>query len=237
LHYFTSSNSSYAINTEGENPGNASLTLSGNTLYGTTFSGGTSANGTIFKVNVDGTGFSILHTFSEGSGDYPSSNNDGAHPSNGVILSGHTLYGTTTGGGKNGNGTVFSLSTNGTGFISFYQFTPGTPPSFVNADGAGPCGLVLLDNVLYGMASSGGLGYGTIFSLSPPPELDISPAGQDVVLSWPINTTGYILQYTTNLVDWTPFTTTLTVVNGWNTASIGPASTKGDACRFYRLSR
>ena len=39
------------------------LILSGNTLYGTARSGGSSGNGTVFALNTDGTGFTNLHSF------------------------------------------------------------------------------------------------------------------------------------------------------------------------------
>ena len=39
------------------------LILSGNTLYGTASSGGSSGDGTVFAVNTDGTGFTTLHSF------------------------------------------------------------------------------------------------------------------------------------------------------------------------------
>ena len=45
----------FTNNLEGANP-YAGLTLSGSTLYGTTYSGGSSNRGTAFKVNTDGTG-------------------------------------------------------------------------------------------------------------------------------------------------------------------------------------
>ena len=41
----------------------------------------------------------------------------------GLILSGNTLYGTTTGGGSSGNGTVFAINTDGTGFTTLHSFT------------------------------------------------------------------------------------------------------------------
>jgi uncharacterized repeat protein (TIGR03803 family) len=77
------------------------LVLSGNTLYGTAWQGGSSGCGTIFAVNIDGTGFTTLHSFTGG---------DGANPWAGLILSSNTLYGTTGAGGSSGNGTVFALS-------------------------------------------------------------------------------------------------------------------------------
>jgi len=73
------------------------LILSGNTLYGTTASGGSSGNGTVFAVNTDGSVFTNLYSFTGG--------NDGGAPRAGLILSGNTLYGTTTGGGSSGYGT------------------------------------------------------------------------------------------------------------------------------------
>src|ERR1700683_3623671 len=45
---------------------NAGLILSGNTLYGTTFQGGSSGFGTVFAVNTDGSGFTNLYSFTNG---------------------------------------------------------------------------------------------------------------------------------------------------------------------------
>jgi uncharacterized repeat protein (TIGR03803 family) len=42
---------------------NGDLVFSGGTLYGTTWGGGTSDYGTVFKLNTDGTGFTTLHRF------------------------------------------------------------------------------------------------------------------------------------------------------------------------------
>ena len=39
------------------------LILSGNTLYGTAYYGGSAGNGTVFALNTNGTGFTTLHTF------------------------------------------------------------------------------------------------------------------------------------------------------------------------------
>lgn len=51
-------------NTDGATP-YAGLILSGNTLYGTAASGGSSGAGVVFKINVDGSGFTNLHSFTE----------------------------------------------------------------------------------------------------------------------------------------------------------------------------
>jgi uncharacterized repeat protein (TIGR03803 family) len=120
---FGSGGSVFAINTDESNPrllhnftgGNdggkplAGLILSGNFLFGTTFSGGSSGNGTVFKINTDGSGFTNLYSFSAVSGT-SATNNDGANPQADLVLSGNTLYGTTSAGGTSGNGAVFSIS-------------------------------------------------------------------------------------------------------------------------------
>ena len=55
------------------------------------------------------------------------SNSDGADPEAGLILSGNTLYGTADAGGSSGNGTVFAVNTDGTGFTNLHSFTaPGS---------------------------------------------------------------------------------------------------------------
>ena len=83
-------------------------------------------------VNTDGTGFTILHSFTGGS--------DGADPFAGLILSGNTLYGTARFGGSSGNGTVFAVNTDGTGFTTLYSFSQLKPNPLggvgINDDGA-----------------------------------------------------------------------------------------------------
>jgi uncharacterized repeat protein (TIGR03803 family) len=168
LHSFTAESYNSAIdaytNSDGANPV-AGLILSGNTLYGTAQSGGSSGNGTVFAVNTNGTGFTTLHSFTAFS-NY--TNSDGANPYAGLILSGNTLYGTAEGGGSSGGGTVFAVNTNGTGFTTLHSFTAFSgSPFFANSDGAYPyAGLILSGNTLYGTAQEGGSsGHGTVFAV------------------------------------------------------------------------
>ncbi len=140
LYSFTSTDLNTGTNSDGAGPGE--LTLSGNTLYGTASGGGFWRNGTVFKLNTDGTGFTNLHTFTIANGPpYPATNSDGTGP-NGLILSGSTLYGTAAGGGSFGNGTVFKINSDGTGFSSLYSFSASTGTSSlgtpINSDGANP---------------------------------------------------------------------------------------------------
>lgn len=79
-------------------------------LYGTTFSGGSRNNGTVFKLSPNGQGGwkeSVLHSFSTlGRG-----NKDGVNPWAGLILdAAGNLYGTATAGGSKNNGTVFEIT-------------------------------------------------------------------------------------------------------------------------------
>ena len=206
-------------NSEGAYPA-ASLVLSGNTLYGTTQSGGTSDSGTLFAVNNDGSNFRTLYSFG-------STQDDGDDPVAGLILSGNTLYGTTYYGGPSKNGNVFAINSDGTGFVTLYSFTAGNSVAVgavvTNSDGAFPSGgLVLSGNKLYGTTRTGGSsGNGTIFSISFAAQLSIARSGANVVLSWPTNYagfdyTGYILQSTTNLASpvWTSNLPAPVLVNG-----------------------
>jgi uncharacterized repeat protein (TIGR03803 family) len=131
-------------------------------LYGTTGFGGAAGNGSVFRLNPDGTGYTIFHSFSLSGGYEPTAAL--------VQCRDGTLFGTTQAGGSGGAGTVFRISTNGTGFVQLYDFglRPGDPqspqaPLLQGADGA-----------LYGTTSAGGAsavggasGYGTVFKINP----------------------------------------------------------------------
>jgi uncharacterized repeat protein (TIGR03803 family) len=133
------------------------LILSGNTLYGTTQSGGTNFNGSVFAINTDGTGFTNLHYFSAL---VSNTNADGKYPKAGLVLSGNMLYGTASSGGTNGDGTIFAINTNGTGFTNLFNFA--------GINGQSPeASLVVSGNTLYGTTYSGGIySNGTIFAIS-----------------------------------------------------------------------
>jgi uncharacterized repeat protein (TIGR03803 family) len=146
LHNFT------ATTADGGGP-QGSLLLSGSKFYGMTYAGGASGDGTIFSIGTDGTGFTILYSFTGSS--------DGGLPSGNLILSGSTLYGMASADGVNSDGVIFSIGTNGSGFTVLYSFT-GAP------DGKVPTGdLVLSGSTLYGMTSIGGTSSdGVIFSVA-----------------------------------------------------------------------
>jgi uncharacterized repeat protein (TIGR03803 family) len=136
---------------EGANP-SAALTLSGNVLYGTTANGGFFDSGTVFKMNTDGTGFTVLTDFTGGT--------DGGNPRACVTLSDNVLYGTTANGGGWSTGAVFKVNIDGTGFTVLKDFT--------GDDGATPQGdLALAGGILYGTTYGGGsAGRGTVFKMN-----------------------------------------------------------------------
>jgi uncharacterized repeat protein (TIGR03803 family) len=129
----------------------AGVLLSGSTLYGTTFYGGSGNNdGEVFSVPITGGLPTVLASFNDA---------DGIHPEAGLILSGSTLYGTTSAGGSSGDGELFSLPVTGG--------TPTVLTSFDGADGETPdSGLILSGPALYGTTGDGGANDdGEVFSL------------------------------------------------------------------------
>jgi len=181
-------NGTFNYNSDGGDP-NGGLVLLNGVLYGTAFLGGADGVGTIFAVNTNGNGFTNLHTFTSG--------NDGAFPAGGLLLAGNNLYGAAGQGGV--NGTIFKINPDGTGFTVLHGFSAlGYNSSFIygNADGSGPNGsLFLWDNQLIGTTFGGGTyNDGIVFTLPLGPQLAISPAGTDVVLTWPTNEAGFSLQ-------------------------------------------
>jgi uncharacterized repeat protein (TIGR03803 family) len=146
--------------TDGANPEGVLVRDKAGRLFGTTTAGGGSGAGTVFKVTEAGKE-SVLYSFTGAT--------DGAVPEAGLIVDATgNLYGTTTAGGANGNGTVFKLSPpkqKGAAWTEevLYSFGTGT-------DGATPVAGVTFDATgnLYGTTSAGGaFGYGTVFQLTP----------------------------------------------------------------------
>jgi hypothetical protein len=107
---------------------------------------------------------------------------DGGNPMAGVTLDqAGNLYGTTYDGGSTncnayhyvGCGTVFKLSHRGGGwtFALLHEFAS-------NPDGANPVARVVFgpNGALFGTSDTGGLDYGTVFQLQPPPNFCPTPS-------------------------------------------------------------
>ena len=221
---------------DGENP-QARLVISSDTLYGTTLDGGaTGGYGTVFKLNTNGAPFTNLYSFTNG--------NDGGGPNAGVVLSGDTLYGTASLGGSWSNGTVFAISVDGTGFTNIYDFSAASSslPNLTNNDGALPLsGLLLSSYTLFGTAAAGGdSSKGTVFSLSFRPELEMRLSKTNLILAWPTNVAGFsyagfTLQSSSGLSPadvWTNFSSAPAPIAGENSVTDIVSSKQ----MFYRLS-
>ncbi len=223
LHSFPST-SGAQINSEGAGP-IAGLALSGDTLYGTTESGGSFGQGVVFKINTNGSGFKVLHHFFHAT--------DGYYANATLTVSGHTLYGAAIGSGMYGGGTVFALNTNGTEFTVLHHFINGS-------DGGGPDTLAMVGYSMFGVARDyGEFGNGTVFKLSFTPQLTIDRTEANVVLTWPTDLagfdySGFSLQSTTNELSpagWSASSVAPAILNGQNTVTI-PAT---EPQRIFRL--
>ena len=153
LHSFTGAEAG-----DGASPTAGLFQASDGMLYGTTYVGGSLDRGSFFQMAPDGTGFTLLHSFTGGA-------MDGAYPQ-AALLQGPdgTLYGTTTQGGTANFGTIFEMAPDGTGFTLLHSFTRAT------MDGAQPlAGLIQdPDGTLYGTTQYGGpVDLGTVFQIAP----------------------------------------------------------------------
>src|SRR6266404_3782796 len=128
---------------DGRDPGGGLIEGTDGALYGTT-SPGANTMGTIFKLNKDGSGYSVLHNFSWTGG-------DGWDP-RGTLVEGNdgALYGTSSYGGNNAEGTVFKLKKDGSAYEVLFSFS--------GSDGSNPfAGLIEgSDGALYGTTLYGG---------------------------------------------------------------------------------
>jgi uncharacterized repeat protein (TIGR03803 family) len=134
-------------------------------FYGTTEYGGASTElcatgcGTLFGMNATGAK-KILHKFK-----YTSKSGDGAYPTAGPTAMNGELYGTTTGGGKIGDGTVFKVNLSSGAERVIHSFSCCT----TSTDGEYPFShLARVSGALYGTTRNGGTANsGTIFEISP----------------------------------------------------------------------
>jgi uncharacterized repeat protein (TIGR03803 family) len=148
LHAFTGSAS------DGGSPdtsiGGAGLVESGGFLYGMTSGGGANQAGVVFRIDLHGGAFEVLHSFD------PADPNDGSSPQ-GTLLAARDgfLYGTTF-GGANGLGTIFRMSPSTSAFEPLHAFN--------GADGSAPWSALVqaTDSVFYGTTSFGGPGGGGV---------------------------------------------------------------------------
>ncbi|HTK79301.1 MAG TPA: choice-of-anchor tandem repeat GloVer-containing protein [Rhizomicrobium sp.] len=151
----------FASGSDGAFP-SGSLLFYNNALYGTTVFGGGPNLGTVFRVNLDGSNYAVLHSFQG----ICCGNSDGSFPESALTLNpnDNMLYGTTTNGGNSSDlGTVFKIDPN-TG-------TETVVHSFSGTDGANPTGDLYIRKgniygTIYGTTQDGGAhNAGVVFRL------------------------------------------------------------------------
>ena len=129
--------------TDGEWP-DGDLALQGDYLYGMTSSGGVHDGGVVFRIRTTGADFEVLHDFGDAG--------DGSTPHGSLTVYGSSVIGVTQHGGTNGNGVIFQMGLDGSGYSVLYSFQGGD-------DGDQPYyALPILDadSRLYGMTTTGG---------------------------------------------------------------------------------
>ena len=147
--------------TDGNAPHGGLIQAPDGNLYGTTYSGGQTNFGTVFRITPSGT-LTTLHSFCAAS---PCA--DGSDPYGGLVLASNGyFYGITAHGGNlEGAGTVFRITATGT-LTTLYNFCSQS----ACADGNEPLpALVQASNGdFYGTTYEGGANnYGTVFKITP----------------------------------------------------------------------
>jgi uncharacterized repeat protein (TIGR03803 family) len=151
----------YADLSQGSDASGGVIQGSDGRLYGSLSAGGTApvgstALGTVYGINQDGSGFQVLHTFLSTGADgrqpmaAPVEGNDGA------------LYGTAYFGGGAAAGVIYRVGKDGNGYTIIHRFTN-------SVSGQNPSARLLAgqDGRLYGVTESGGpSGGGVVFAIS-----------------------------------------------------------------------
>lgn len=144
---------SFAGGGDGTVPFAALVQASDGNLYGTTQTGGTYDDGTVFRITPGGVE-TVLYSFAGG--------NDGVYPMSALVqASDGNFYGTTGAGGASDGGTVFQITPAGVETV-LHAFSGGS-------DGSGPeAGVIQAkDGNLYGTTWGGGANNeGTVFELT-----------------------------------------------------------------------
>ncbi|MGO8674134.1 MAG: choice-of-anchor tandem repeat GloVer-containing protein, partial [Capsulimonadaceae bacterium] len=174
---------------DGEQPLAPLLQASDGNFYGTTCSGGSAKEGTVFRVDASGD-LTILHNFADGTVAF-----DGRVPIEGLIqATDGNFYGAAQYLGFNGAGTVYRMDSSGHVAI-LHAFNDGSVPD----DGAYPFYTVIqgLDGGIYGVTDimwngdgTGSTVYRIDAGLAPPPSpptpnsLTATSGDAEVSLSW-----------------------------------------------------
>ncbi|MGH8444671.1 MAG: choice-of-anchor tandem repeat GloVer-containing protein, partial [Solimonas sp.] len=135
-------------------------------LYGVNSGGGANGIGTIYRIRPDGSELTILHDFASADGRaaaYLTNSAEGLRNSGSLVEVKEWLYGNTYQLGTNGDGTLYRIRKDGTGFEVLHQFN-----NTARQDGRKSAGMLILasDGNVYGSTNAGGAhDDGTLFRL------------------------------------------------------------------------
>lgn len=152
LHHFSTATGGYCVS--------GLIEGSDNKIYGISEVGGGANNfGGIFSINLDGTGHTLLRSFT---GTFGATMGKGSHTGGLIEVPGGFLYGTTETGGGSDCGVYFQMNKAGTSYNVFHEWT--------STGLKNPCNRLLYgsEGYLYGATSGGGVaGRGGIYRIGP----------------------------------------------------------------------
>lgn len=127
-----------------------------NVFYGATPEGGKEGRGVIYKMNPDGSDFTVMYSFNKSTGHNP-------HCRLVLGSDGQTVYGMTKSGGTGGVGVVFGFNISNSAYSVVHNFQKGSDNSYTPEHGF----LTRVNNTLYGLTHYGGANdKGTVFSVN-----------------------------------------------------------------------
>lgn len=153
---FTFLHTFYNSTNNAASPGGSIVQGSDGYIYGTTADGGSDLSGTVYKVKLDGSNFSLIHSFNP--------NTEGILPFGGLFLAGDgNFYGATTGSPTN----IFAITPAGT-YANLHSSAGAE-----STEGSSDFGLTQAsDGNFYGTdRDNGANGGGTLFQLVPNPAI------------------------------------------------------------------
>jgi uncharacterized repeat protein (TIGR03803 family) len=140
---------------DGDQPNAALVQAASGDFYGTTWGGGATNSGTVFRITESGR-LTTLYNFCA-----RRECMDGKNPAGLVLAKDGNFYGTTANAAPTSGGTIFRVTPGGT-LTTLYTFCPDGC-----TDGQGPNWLVqAADGDLYGTTVGGGAGDGTVFKIT-----------------------------------------------------------------------
>jgi len=147
---------------DGYIPSRGVMQASNGIFYGTTTLQGVNNAGVLFSVTESGVETTLYSFCSQ------ILCADGTYPNGGLVqATDGNLYGTTSGGGKNGVGTVFKITATGE-LITLYSFCSVAFPTCRDGNGPGAGLVQSTDGNFYGTTAMGGaFGWGTVFKITP----------------------------------------------------------------------